>query len=103
MPPPQSDAELVLAFVSGNEFAFNEIFRRYGSLVFAASFRSLGDQTQAEEIVANVFSHAATRLHTLRDPAKLRAWLLAITSSEVNHLLRSVIRERHRRERAASM
>jgi len=103
MPTSPADAELVTAFLAGDESAFEEIFRRYAPLTFGVAFRMLGDRTSADEVVGNVFAHATSRLGGLRDPAKLRPWLLAVTASEARHLLRSAIRERRRRERAVAL
>ena len=103
MPDTPPDAELVAMFLGGNERSFEDIYRRYAPLVFAVAMRSLGDASQAEEVVSGVFGHASLRLGGLREPTKLRAWLLAVTASEVSHLLRSVIRERRRRDRVATL
>jgi RNA polymerase sigma factor (sigma-70 family) len=103
MPDLDDDVGLVHAFLQGDEVAFTDIYRRYAPLVFAVALRSLGDRDQAEEVVASTFAHAAQRLGSLREPSKLRSWLLAVARAEVNHLLRSIVRERRRRDRVATV
>ena len=103
MPHLDDDGDLVRAYLQGDEGAFTDIYRRHAPLIFAVAVRSLGDRDQAEEVVASTFAHAAQRLGMLREPSKLRSWLLAVARAEVSHLIRSIVRERRRYERLVTV
>ena len=71
-----SDAELLHAFAArGEEAAFAEVVRRYGSLAYGAALRRTGDHGMAEEIAQNVLATLARRAAELTSHPALAAWL----------------------------
>ena len=74
----RSDTELVLAVATGDVPAFGEIVARYQSLVCAIAFSGTGDFARAEEVAQETFLAAHQGLGSLRDPARLKAWLAGI-------------------------
>jgi RNA polymerase sigma-70 factor (ECF subfamily) len=72
------DAELVAAALAGGPKAFGPIVERYQDAVFGVALARLGDFHEAQDAAQAVFIEAFERLESLREPAKLGAWLRKI-------------------------
>lgn len=97
-----SDASLVLAIARYDQEALAEAYRRHAGAVFGLAKRLLNDQSQAEEVVQEVF----VRLWNLPDrfdPGRgtLRSFLLANCHGKAVDVLRSETSRRRREEREA--
>jgi RNA polymerase sigma factor (sigma-70 family) len=79
------DATLVMHSLGGNRDAFCEIVTRYQNLMCSLAYSSVGDIKQSEDIAQEAFIDAWTKLDTLRDPEKLKAWLCGILRFKVSH------------------
>jgi RNA polymerase sigma factor (sigma-70 family) len=76
-----SDVELVLAARTQDaegKAAFVEIVRRHQTAVCAVAYSVTGRVGMADDIAQETFLKAWKRLATLREPAKLKAWLTKI-------------------------
>lgn len=76
-----SDTELVLAARAqdaAGKAAFVEIVRRHQGAVAAVAFAVAGRAAWVDDIAQETFLKAWQRLSTLREPGRLKAWLLRI-------------------------
>jgi RNA polymerase sigma-70 factor (ECF subfamily) len=85
-----SDREDVARVLAGDRDSFHGIVRRHAAPLWStvrASVRSLED---AHEVFQETWVRALQRLDSLRDPGRLRAWLLSIALN--------LVRQEHRRQ-----
>ncbi len=72
------DSELVAAIVGGDPRSWGDVFDRYRDRVWQVAYSITRRQTDAEDVVQSTFLKAVESISQLRDPTKLRPWLLAI-------------------------
>ena len=77
-----SDAALVDRTRDGDADAFREIVDRHSGQMRAYVSRIVGSLSEADDVVQVALLTAWRQLHTLRDPAALKAWLMRIASRE---------------------
>ncbi len=101
-PDVVSDADLVGAIAHGEHSALEEIYSRYGRIVYSLARRIVVDSGLAEDVAQEVF------LALWRDPAKYDAsrgafgtWLLSLTHHRAVDAVRREESVRRRRNRAA--
>ena len=88
----ESTWSVVERAIAGDELAFARIVAaHHGDLARIAFFVS-GDLDIAEEAEQAAWAVAFRRLKDLRDPERLRAWLMSIAANEA----RQIVRRRHR-------
>ncbi len=91
-----TDKELVSLFVlSGDEHAFNEIFKRYNQKVKWLALKKLSDIQDAEDTVQEVFTILLKSMHSFRGESQFSTWLYAITSNKIRSKIRSKIKDRN--------
>lgn len=76
------DAALVLACRQGDKAAFAAIYDRYGDKLHDFCHSVLRDRHEAADAMQETFLLASQRMHQLREPDRLRAWLYAIARHE---------------------
>ncbi len=76
------DAELVAAYLAGDDDAFAQIYDRYADRVHDFCHSVLRDRAEAADAMQDTFVIAARRVGQLRDTTKLRSWLFAIARNE---------------------
>src|SRR5262245_61190032 len=79
---------------AGDALALARIVEAYHDDMARLCFVICGDQDTAQEAVQAAWAIAWRKLGSLRDPARLRAWLMTIAANEVRQLLRRQNRER---------
>jgi RNA polymerase sigma factor (sigma-70 family) len=93
-----SDRDLVRRVAEGDEDAFRDLFRRYGSLAKALALRVIRQPFLAEEITQEAFLALWRRPLAYReDRGSVRAWLM----STVHHRAVDVIRREEAQHRRA--
>ncbi len=83
-----TDGELVRRALAKDRWAEEALFRRYAAIVAGTVMRLLGDRAEAEDVVQETFVTALEKLDTVRDPERVRAWLLAIAVRDVQQRFR---------------
>src|ERR1043165_1211947 len=86
-----SDADLVRAACRGDKQAFVEIVARNQAMVCGIALGIVGNIGASEDVAQEAFLTAWRKLHELREPGSLRAWLRQIA--------RHVALGHHRRQR----
>ena len=79
---------LVARAAHGDEAAFARIVAAHHDDMARVSFVVCRDAQLAQEAATAAWSIAWQRLSTVRDPSKLRSWLLAIAANEARGLVR---------------
>ncbi len=89
--PPLANAEdavLARALIAKDRAAPRVAWTRFSPLVRRILRRSLGPQHDIEDIVQDVFLCLFERVHTLRDPVALKAFVIAITVRTARYEIR---------------
>ncbi len=85
----RNDAELVKACRRGDETAWNELVDRYQRLIFAIPRRSGLNEEQASDILQEVFLTLFEKLDEIKQPEKIRSWLVTTAKFKTWGLIRS--------------
>jgi RNA polymerase sigma factor (sigma-70 family) len=84
------DASVLIASVAaGDEIAFASIVRLFHEDMRRVCVVVFNDDGIAEDAVAAAWSIAWRKLGSLRDPARLRPWLVSVAVNEARQLLRA--------------
>jgi RNA polymerase sigma-70 factor, ECF subfamily len=89
----QGDDEMLIRnMTAGQPYAFRTFYHRYVSLVYAVLLRTLGDDTELEILIQDVFTKAFQSIHTLKNVKQVKSWLASIAV----HTARDTIKHRRR-------
>lgn len=81
---PAEDDDLADRFAAGEESALEQLYRRYSSLVYTVALRSLGDTTDAEDVLQQVFIGAwQGRGRYNPERASVATWLMGIARNKI--------------------
>jgi RNA polymerase sigma factor (sigma-70 family) len=81
-------AGVVERAVTGDEVAFARIVAAYHDDMARVAFVICGDVDLAQEAVQAAWPKAWDKLHTIRDPKRLRPWLVSVAANEAKQLAR---------------
>lgn len=84
------------AAASGDEQALARLIEAHHSPMVRAAYVVTGDAATAREAAQNAWSIAWARLGSVRDPSRIREWLVAISVNEARQLARRSQRRRVR-------
>jgi RNA polymerase sigma-70 factor (ECF subfamily) len=79
--PPQGDEPIVRAAAAGDPTAWSRLYARFAPVIHGLLLLSMPRQ-DAEELTQDVFLRAMAKLHDLRNPAAIGAWLCQIARNE---------------------
>jgi RNA polymerase sigma factor (sigma-70 family) len=81
---------MVAAAATGDVVAFEQIIERHHrDMARVCVLICGGDADLADDAVQAAWSIVWRKLHTLRDPERLRPWLVSIAANEARHLVRN--------------
>lgn len=89
MTDPNALRGMVASAATGDEVAFARIVAAHHDDMARVSFVVCGDVTLAQEAVQAAWPKVWAKLGTVRDPAKLRPWLVSVAANEAKQLARS--------------
>lgn len=95
------DAHLVQLIREGDTHAFADLISLHDGEMLRVAAVICRDGDMAEDAVQQAWKRAWRQLGTIRDPDRVRAWLVAVAANEARQIVRSEGR-RSRRERAYS-
>lgn len=83
------DADVVAAFLTGEERAFQELVDRYQTRLLNFVYRTIGDREKAEDLVQEVFIRVYRHLHRFDRSKKFSTWVYTIASNLAKNELRN--------------
>jgi RNA polymerase sigma-70 factor (ECF subfamily) len=83
------DADVVAAFLEGDERAFQELVERYQTRLLNFIYRTVGDRERAEDLVQEVFIRVYRHLHRFDRSKKFSTWAYTIASNLAKNELRN--------------
>lgn len=86
--PDLTDADLARALMAGQAWAPAAAWNRYAPTVYGIANRALGRETDAEDITQEVFYRLFARVHTLKEPAAFRSFVVSFAIRIVKWELR---------------
>jgi RNA polymerase sigma factor (sigma-70 family) len=96
-------ASTIAAAAAGDTMAFARIVQAHHDDMARVCQAILGDPDQAQDAAQAAWPIAWRRLGTLRDPAKLRPWLVTVAANEARQLIRKQHRGRMMRIEVADI
>jgi RNA polymerase sigma-70 factor (ECF subfamily) len=87
--PPSDDLALAERVASGDEAAFNVLYRTHGSRIYSLARRLCGDPALAEDMTQEVFLHLLRKIGQFRGQAALATWLYRVAMNFCISYLRS--------------
>jgi RNA polymerase sigma-70 factor (ECF subfamily) len=85
----RSDADLVEAVLKGAHASYNELVRRYKSLVTTYCYSRVGQRETAEDLAQETFVRGFTQLQHLRKASAFSGWVMSIAHNVCIDFLRN--------------
>ena len=76
----RSDASLARQILSGDEGAFDALYKRHKQRIHQYIFKRIGDWHYAEELTNDTFLKAKENLETLRKPQRVLNWMFSLAN-----------------------
>lgn len=90
------DIRLVEGLRAGAEWAYEDLIVRFHQPVYALALRLLSGQTEASDVVQEVFIKVFRNIGSFRGQSSLKTWIYRITVNEVHNARRWFFRHRRR-------
>ncbi|WP_246120380.1 RNA polymerase sigma factor [Cohnella terricola] len=84
-----ADLDVVGKLIEKDEAALRELMSRHGDELLRTAYLLLKDRQAAEEATMDAFVQAYRKIHQLKDPGKLRGWLLTIVANRCRMTIRT--------------
>ncbi len=72
-----SDSDLARALIAGAAWAHAETWNRFAPMVFGMAARALGSESEAEDVVQEVFYRVLAKAKSLRNPESLHSFIVS--------------------------
>ncbi len=82
------DASIVRILLDGDERAPRVVWKRFAPMVLRMLKRAFGPEHDIDDLAQEVFLVLFERVHTLREPKALKAFVIAITAHTIRYELR---------------
>jgi len=82
------DEALVFALIAKQSNAARVLWQRFSPMVRRIARRTLGPVSEAEDLVQDVFMQLFAKVHTLREPRALKAFIISVTTLTLRRELR---------------
>lgn len=92
-PVAEDDGVLLERIRRGDERAFAQLYRRHARYLAGVVYRLMGDDMELDDVVQETFLAFRDRLEEIRDPDRLRFWLVKVAVRGANKRL---VRRRRR-------
>ena len=86
---------LVLAAQSGNQKAFNLIYKNYHKALLRFAYKISGDQEIAQDAVQEAWIKTSSGIRKINDPRAFRGWLYRLVRWRTTDLLRQTSRHKN--------
>nr|WP_321408591.1 RNA polymerase sigma-70 factor [uncultured Carboxylicivirga sp.] len=83
MPTDRNDIDLIVQLKDNDSIAFDHIFEKYATKLYGFSLRYLKSESEAEELVHNVFVKVWEKRNTLNKEASLKSFLFTIAYNDI--------------------
>ena len=90
------DLRLVESLREGAEWAYEELLTRFQQPVYTLALRLLNNQSEACDVVQEVFLKVFRNVGNFRGQSTLKTWIYRITVNEAHNARRWFFRHRHR-------
>jgi RNA polymerase sigma-70 factor (ECF subfamily) len=90
------DSRLIEALRAGAEQAYEELLTRFQQPVYTLAMRLLNDQSEACDVVQEVFLKVFRNIGNFRGQSTLKTWIYRITVNEAHNTRRWFFRHRRR-------
>lgn len=77
------DRELASKIASGDVYAFEDLYKRDHSRVYAICFRMTKNKSMAEDLTQDVFIHIWKKISTYKGDSQLSTWIFRMTVNAV--------------------
>jgi len=92
-----TEQQLITLLRNGSQFAFEQLFERYSQKLYRFSFSYLKSETEAEEIVQNVFLKLWENRKKLKNETSFQAYLFTIAFNSIRKHFNQKARSEHYR------
>lgn len=89
-----TDEELIARFQQGDNYAFDQLVRRYKEPLLSFIYRFIGEINESEDIVQETFYRVFKNKHYYKEVAKFSTWIYTIAGN----LAKTELRRRRRRK-----
>jgi len=90
------DARLIESLRAGDENAYEELLSRFQQPVYTLAIRLLNDQSEAFDVVQEVFLKVFRNIGSFRGQSSLKTWIYRITVNEAHNTRRWFFRHRRK-------